>query len=95
MPSLFIHGTADSVVPPTMSERLYAAAPAPKRLLLIEGGSHSNFSGTGIGEVRRAVAEFVTRRPARCEEPRCRGVAALSARASGGRFAQRRMKCSR
>jgi alpha-beta hydrolase superfamily lysophospholipase len=60
MPSLFIHGTADSIVPPTMSERLYAAAPAPKRLLLIEGGSHSNFSGTGMTEVRRAVAEFVS-----------------------------------
>lgn len=60
MPSLFIHGTADSVVPSAMSERLYAAAPAPKRLLLIEGGSHSNFGGTGMTEVRRAVAEFVT-----------------------------------
>jgi pimeloyl-ACP methyl ester carboxylesterase len=59
IPSLFIHGTADTVVPPAMSERLYAAAPAPKRLLLIEGGSHSNFSGTGMTEMRRAVDEFV------------------------------------
>ncbi len=59
IPSLFIHGTADSVVPSAMSEQLYAAAPTPKRLLLIDGGSHSNFNGTGLTEVRRAVAEFV------------------------------------
>jgi len=59
MPSLFIHGTADTVVPAWMSERLYAAAPAPKRLLLIEGGSHSNFAGTGMTLLQREVANFV------------------------------------
>ena len=59
MPSLFIHGTADDVVPAWMSEQLHAAAPAPSRLLLIEGGSHSNFAGTGMPQLRREVAEFV------------------------------------
>lgn len=61
VPALFIHGTADSVVPSWMSERLYAAATVPKRLLLIEGGSHSNFGGSGLTEIRRAVAELVER----------------------------------
>jgi alpha-beta hydrolase superfamily lysophospholipase len=58
-PVLFVHGTADRIVPFTMSERLYAAAPEPKRLLLIEGGSHSNYNGTGMDEYRIAVTGFV------------------------------------
>lgn len=58
-PALFLHGTADSVVPPAMSERLFAAAPEPKRLQLIEGGSHSNFGGAGMDAYGTAVAEFV------------------------------------
>jgi pimeloyl-ACP methyl ester carboxylesterase len=59
MPVLFVHGTADRYVPPAMSERLYAAAPEPKRLLLIEGASHSNYGGVGLDDYRRAVQEFV------------------------------------
>ncbi|MDB5805229.1 MAG: alpha/beta hydrolase fold protein [Betaproteobacteria bacterium] len=43
LPLLFIHGNADPLVPAKMSERLYAAATASdKRLLLIDGGVHSN-----------------------------------------------------
>ncbi|MDP5338641.1 MAG: lysophospholipase, partial [Nodularia sp. (in: cyanobacteria)] len=35
MPVLFIHGTADTTVPSFMSQKLYHAAPEPKKLLLI------------------------------------------------------------
>jgi len=38
---LFIHGTRDVIVDARHSRRLYAAAAEPKRLLLIEGGSHA------------------------------------------------------
>lgn len=61
-PMLFLHGTADSVVPHTMSDELYAAAlkaPADlKRLVKIEGASHSNAirSGTVYDE---AVRSFI------------------------------------
>jgi fermentation-respiration switch protein FrsA (DUF1100 family) len=58
-PVLFVHGTADDVVPASMSQRLYAAAPEPKRMLLIEGGSHSYFSDRGADEYRRVLADFV------------------------------------
>jgi alpha-beta hydrolase superfamily lysophospholipase len=58
VPVLFVHGAADRWVPPAMSERLYAAAPEPKRLLLVEGGGHSNVSGIAFDEYRRAVLEF-------------------------------------
>jgi len=43
LPVLFIHGNADPLVPARMSESLYTAATASdKRLLLINGGVHSN-----------------------------------------------------
>jgi pimeloyl-ACP methyl ester carboxylesterase len=43
LPLLFIHGNADPLVPAKMSERLYTAATVgDKRLLLINGGVHSN-----------------------------------------------------
>jgi alpha-beta hydrolase superfamily lysophospholipase len=58
-PALFMHGTADRFVPPVMSERLYAAAPEPKRLHMIEGANHGNWNGAGLEEYRRVVLEFV------------------------------------
>ena len=40
-PKWFVAGSADSTVPPVHSERLFAAASEPRRLVLIEGGGHS------------------------------------------------------
>jgi len=62
LPILFIHGTADRVVPHTMSDALYAAAsqasPALTRLVKLEGGSHSN--GVRAGRVyETAIADFM------------------------------------
>jgi alpha-beta hydrolase superfamily lysophospholipase len=59
VPVLFVHGTGDRWVPSAMSERLHAAAPEPKRLLLVDGGGHSNVSGIAFDEYRRAIHEFV------------------------------------
>lgn len=59
VPVLYVHGTADRWVPPAMSERLHAASPAPKRLLLVDGGGHSNVSGYAFEAYRGAVLEFV------------------------------------
>ena len=41
LPTLFIHGTRDVIVGVRHSQRLYAAAPEPKQLQIIEGGSHA------------------------------------------------------
>ncbi|MBW4699225.1 MAG: lysophospholipase [Aphanocapsa lilacina HA4352-LM1] len=41
VPVLFIHGRRDRVISHTMSERNYAAASQPKRLLLVAGGDHA------------------------------------------------------
>jgi fermentation-respiration switch protein FrsA (DUF1100 family) len=41
VPVLFIHGSRDAIVGMRHSQRLYAAAPEPKRLECIEGSSHA------------------------------------------------------
>lgn len=58
-PVLFVHGTADEVVPAAMTQRMFDAAPEPKRLLLIEGGGHSNYGDRGADDYRRVLTEFI------------------------------------
>ena len=58
-PVLFMHGTADRLVPHAMTEKLFASAPQPKRLHLIEGGNHGNWNGAGLDDYRRVVLEFI------------------------------------
>ncbi|HEX5337617.1 MAG TPA: alpha/beta hydrolase [Gallionella sp.] len=59
VPVLLIHGTWDKRVPVDMAQQLYAAAPQPKTLKLIEGGEHSNSGIVGWVEYRDAVSAFV------------------------------------
>jgi alpha-beta hydrolase superfamily lysophospholipase len=58
-PLLILHGTADSVVPHTMADELYRLAGSQdKRVVKIEGGTHSGFRGSTT-TYREAVAGFV------------------------------------
>lgn len=57
-PVLLVHGTGDRMVPHRFSEALYAAANDPKRLVLVDGGSHYNTSWVGASEYRAAIAEL-------------------------------------
>ncbi|MBR8836244.1 MAG: alpha/beta fold hydrolase [Stigonema ocellatum SAG 48.90 = DSM 106950] len=59
MPVLFIHGTADAIVPAFMSQDLYAAAPEPKKLLLVAGAEHSNVAEVARSQYLSAVQSFV------------------------------------
>ncbi|MCL1475408.1 alpha/beta hydrolase [Argonema antarcticum] len=59
IPVLFVHGIADPMIPHTMSEKLYKAAPYPKQLLLIPGAKHNNgdlFFNTN--QYRKAIQNF-------------------------------------
>lgn len=58
MPVLLVHGTADRYIPARFSEALYAAAPQPKRLLLVEGGGHNNAMRMGYEEYGAALSEL-------------------------------------
>jgi len=53
MPLLLLHGSADAVIPYSHSERLYAKAGEPKRLVRIEGGAHTEASTPRFGAVYR------------------------------------------
>jgi pimeloyl-ACP methyl ester carboxylesterase len=58
MPVLFIHGTADFLVPAVMSQQLYAAAPEPKQLFLVPGAGHNNLAEIAGMQYLQAVQKF-------------------------------------
>lgn len=60
-PILFLHGTADEVVPHHMSESLYAKAKAPKELVLFPELGHSNIPMESFPRYQLAVQDFVDR----------------------------------
>ena len=59
MPVLFIHGSADEVVPTWMGEALYNAAPQPKRLLIVPGGHHMDSAEIGGKHYLDIVSDFI------------------------------------
>jgi fermentation-respiration switch protein FrsA (DUF1100 family) len=65
-PILILHGTEDRTIPIAFGERLYAAAPEPKRFVRIEGGSHSrNLEQGGMAAVEDFLAPIEDRQPDR------------------------------
>ena len=59
VPVMFIHGTGDRYVPAAMSERLYAAAREPKRLILVADAGHSDASLIAFERDPDAVRDFM------------------------------------
>ena len=59
IPVLFIHGTADTVVPSDMSKKLYNAAPEPKQLLLVPSAGHFRIYQSGKNSYLQAIGKFV------------------------------------
>lgn len=54
-PLLLLHGSADAVIPYSHSERLFAKAAEPKRLVRIEGGAHTEALAPRFGSVYREM----------------------------------------
>ena len=73
IPVLVVHGEGDRFVPVRFSEELYAAARAPKRLLLVPNGSHNNALVVGGSDYRRALQEFFGLLPTRGAAASARG----------------------
>jgi len=69
VPLLFVHGTADAIVPARMSGELHAIAPDPKRLLLVPGAGHINVPVVGGTTYLDAVREFVAAHHGRQLDP--------------------------
>ncbi len=57
-PVLVVHGASDRYVPMRFSEALYAAASAPKKLLLVQNGTHNNSMWQGDADYLRALVEL-------------------------------------
>lgn len=55
-PVLVVHGSADRLIPPALGQALFERATAPKRFVLVQGGSHHNTNSVGLAQYREAVA---------------------------------------
>lgn len=64
-PILHVHGTADEIVPFSLGQQLFAAAPAesrtgvPKRFVELPGVGHNNINRAPFSEFGQAVASFL------------------------------------
>lgn len=56
-PLLVMHGERDGVIPIAFGERLFAAAPEPKRFVRLAGSHEQNLEMGGLAEVRAFLAE--------------------------------------
>ena len=59
LPVLYIHGTADEIVPYAMGEQLFQASGGRKRFIAIGGGLHGNNAAVGGPIFRAAIRDFV------------------------------------
>lgn len=57
-PVLVVHGDSDSLIRPELGQRLYDRAAAPKRFVLVAGGSHHSTNAIGQPLYRQALAEL-------------------------------------
>ncbi len=57
-PLLVIHGSEDETIHPDLGRALFERATAPKRFLLVEGGSHHDTHVVGHAQYREALREL-------------------------------------
>jgi hypothetical protein len=57
-PLLVVHGSNDSLIQPQLGRALYERAREPKRVVLVDGGSHHNTNAVGQAQYREAVREL-------------------------------------
>jgi uncharacterized protein len=62
-PVLIIAAQNDSIVPAALSERLYAAAAEPKRLVILDGVDHNDAELLDGREMIKAIVDFVRLAP--------------------------------
>jgi fermentation-respiration switch protein FrsA (DUF1100 family) len=55
VPVLVVHGANDSLIPPALGRALYDRAPAPKRFVLVDGGTHYSTNRMAREQYRDAL----------------------------------------
>lgn len=68
VPILIVHGTRDAVVPFSMGQRLFQAAPEPKTFLPVEGAGHNDVAEAGGERYLERLRGFI-RVPASASAP--------------------------
>jgi alpha-beta hydrolase superfamily lysophospholipase len=58
VPVLVVHGGADSLIRPELGRALFERASAPKRFVLVEGGTHYSTNGLAQAQYREALREL-------------------------------------
>lgn len=57
-PVLVVHGDADALIRPELGRALFEQARAPKRFVLVEGGTHYSTNRIGSAQYREALREL-------------------------------------
>jgi alpha-beta hydrolase superfamily lysophospholipase len=57
-PVLVVHGSRDTLIRPELGRALYERAAAPKRFVLVEGGTHYSTNGIGQLQYREALRDL-------------------------------------
>jgi uncharacterized protein len=60
-PVFVAHGDRDEIIPIEQGRKLYAAAPEPKRLYVVDGAGHNDLTVVGGEPYFAALAEFINR----------------------------------
>lgn len=68
-PLLVVHGSADSLILPSLGRKLYEAATGPKLFVLVEGGSHFSTNSVGQAQYREALRTLFGPQPAFLPQP--------------------------
>jgi alpha-beta hydrolase superfamily lysophospholipase len=58
VPVLVVHGAADTLIPVALGRALFERAAAPKRFVLVDGGTHYSTNGLGQEQYRAALREL-------------------------------------
>ena len=58
LPVLVVHGEADTLIRPELGRALFERAVAPKRFVLVQGGTHYSTNGVGQAQYREALREL-------------------------------------
>ena len=58
LPVLVVHGDADTLIRPELGRALFERAVAPKRFVLVQGGTHYSTNGVGQAQSREALRDL-------------------------------------
>lgn len=58
VPVLVVHGSSDSLIRPELGRALYERITAPKKFVLVDGGTHYSTNTRGQGQYREALHEL-------------------------------------